>query len=232
MTASVYDAVAADSHASVDAEIVAALEGMPTDGGPVVDIGAGTGLTTAVIAATLPSAEILAVEPDPAMRAALVTRVYADVGLRRRVSILPVGILEAPLGDALSGAVASASLVHFSPVDRMHLWASLAKRLSPTGRIIVEVQCPKAIDVPRSMVAASRIGRVSYEAWAEARSIGSDRQQWSLTYRTILDNVMLDEQRVDHICWTIDGAEILNETSGKGLVGHQIGNLVVLRKSP
>ena len=93
VTASFYDAVAAEAHAGIDTEIAAALQGMSTDAGPIVDIGAGTGLTTALIAAALPQSTILAVEPDPAMRAGLMTRIWSNPDLRRRVSILPMGTL-------------------------------------------------------------------------------------------------------------------------------------------
>lgn len=70
ITAQFYDAMAGELHAAVDARIAAALAGFETDGAPVIDIGAGTGLTTRVIARALPEAGILAIEPDPAMRPA------------------------------------------------------------------------------------------------------------------------------------------------------------------
>lgn len=229
MTASFYDAIAAEAHAGIDAEIAAALHGMSIDAGPIVDIGAGTGLTTATIAAALPAAKILAVEPDPAMRAALMTRIWGNPDLRRRVSILPMGILAAPLGNALSGAVAGASLVHFSPDDRAALWLRLAERLIPGGRIIVEIQCPSATDVPLALVAESQVGLIRYEAWATACALGSDRQHWSMTYRAMMDNMVLDEQVSDHICWTMSGADVLQEASGAGLVGNEIGKVVIMQ---
>lgn len=93
VTAQYYDPLAATGHAEVDAQIAAALAGLETKAGPVLDIGAGTGLTTALIAASLPEAEVWAIEPDPAMRPALMTRVWNDPDLRRRVTILPFAAL-------------------------------------------------------------------------------------------------------------------------------------------
>ncbi len=92
---------------------------MNTHGGPILDIGAGTRLTTA-----------------------LMTRVWDDPGLRRRVTILPFSALDASMLSVIAGAVLSASLVHFLPHERQRLWPLLVERLAPDGRIVVEVQCP------------------------------------------------------------------------------------------
>jgi predicted O-methyltransferase YrrM len=54
--------------------------------GPVVDLGAGTGLGTLVIAKALPEAEIIAVEPSSGLRAVLLSKVYDDPDLARRVT--------------------------------------------------------------------------------------------------------------------------------------------------
>ncbi|MEO1367482.1 MAG: class I SAM-dependent methyltransferase, partial [Acidobacteriota bacterium] len=122
ITAQFYDAVAADQRAAVDAEIATALRGLDVRSGPVVDVGAGTGLSTRLIARALPEAEVLAVEPDPAMRAALMTRIWSDPDLRARVSIVPSDLSSAPLPAVIAGCVASASLVHFDPPRRRALW--------------------------------------------------------------------------------------------------------------
>lgn len=55
-----------------------ALEGCDASAGPVVDAGAGSGEGVAVIARALPGAEILAVEPHPALRTALLGRLGGD----------------------------------------------------------------------------------------------------------------------------------------------------------
>lgn len=115
--------------AVVDAAIAAALGPLRHVRDPVLDIGAGTGLTTALIARAAPHAEILAIEPDPAMRSALMTRVWSDPDMRQRVTIMPMDALSAPLPERIAGAVLSASLVHFSPDERRCLWARLASRL-------------------------------------------------------------------------------------------------------
>lgn len=230
VTAQFYDAVAGEQHREIDTQIAEVLAEIETRGHPVVDIGAGTGLTTKVIAGALPEAEIFAVEPDPAMRPALMARVWSDPDLRRRVSILPAPILSAPLPPVVSAAVASATLVHLSPEERSRLWSLLFARLSPGGRAVIEIQCPVARDIPESRVATAQIGRIEYEGWASARRVDALRQRWSMTYVARLDGVEIDRQSTDYVCWVASAEQVLAEAAASGLVGHEASSLVVLHK--
>lgn len=232
VTAQFYDAVASEQHGAVDAQIAEALKGLETTGYPVVDVGAGTGLTTQVIAGVLPEAEILAVEPDPAMRPAIMARVWSDPDLRRRVSILPMSILTAPLPPVISAAIASASLVHFSPQERERFWALLAARLSPAGRAVVEIQCPIAQDMSETCMATAQVGQVTYKGWASAQRIDESRQHWRVRYVARLNGVEIDRQCTDFVCWVASADQVLAEAGAFGLAGYATKNLVVLRKAP
>ena len=231
VTAQFYDAVASEQQSAVNAQIAEALTGLETTEYPVVDIGAGTGLTTQVIADALPEAEVLAVEPDPAMRPAIMARVWSDPDLRRRVSILPMSILDAPLPPVLSAAVASATLVHFSPREREQLWALLAARLAPAGCAVIEIQCPVAREVSETCVATVRVGRISYEGWASAQRVDDVRQRWRVRYVSRLDGVEIDHQYTNYVCWVVSAEQVLAEANAFGLAGHATNDLVVLRKT-
>lgn len=231
ITARYYDPLASAAHAEVDRRIAAQLIGLDTEAGPIVDVGAGTGLSTALIAATLPDVEIFAVEPDPAMLPALTTRVWNDPDLRRRVTVLPFGILEAPLPETIAGAVLSASLVHLGPADRARMWPRLGSRLAPTGRIIVEVQCPVAVDMAETGMGGTRIGRIDYRASAEAQRIGPDQQRWRMTYVASLEGCELVRDVTTYDCWTISADRILQEAAKAGLTGHVAEDLVLLHRS-
>lgn len=226
VTAQYYDPLAATGHAEVDARIVAALAGLRTSPGPILDIGAGTGLTTALIAKALPEAEIWAIEPDPAMRPALMTRVWNDTDLRRRVTILPFAALEAPLPATIVGAVLSASLVHFAPDERRRLWAALTERLVPGGRIIAEIQCPEAIDIAPAPMGPVRVGRVDYWGTAQAYAVGPDSQQWTISYRAEMDGTVLAEESVQYRCWTVSLEAVAAEAETAGLTVTIAGDLV------
>jgi len=230
VTAQFYDAMAGEQHAAVDAQIAAALRDLDSRIGPIVDIGAGSGLTTRVIAAALPNAEILAVERDPAMRAALMTRIWSDADLRRRVTIMPGSIFEVPLPRVIAGAVASAVLVHFEPSERRRLWARLAERLAPGGRVIVEIQCPEAIDVPESRYVTSQIGRIRYEGYAQARAIAKDRQVWKVRYRALLDGSEIDHQSAEFVCYTTCAEQVCAEAAIHGFIAGATTSLVVLAR--
>ncbi|MGH3567377.1 MAG: hypothetical protein ACRDRH_15360 [Pseudonocardia sp.] len=79
--------------------LAGAVAGLDIAIGPVIDVGAGSGLGTAALARVLPAAEILAVEPHPALRTALLARVSADDDLRSRVTVLDTDLLGAALPD-------------------------------------------------------------------------------------------------------------------------------------
>ncbi len=231
VTAQFYDAVASEQQGAVNAQITEALIGLETAGHPVIDIGAGTGLTTQLIASALPKAEIFAIEPDPAMRPAIMTRVWSDPDLRRRVSILPMSILAAPLPPVVSAAVASATLVHFSPSEREQLWALLAARLSRTGRAVIEIQSPFAKDVPDTRIATEQVGHVVYEGWASARRVDDARLHWRVRYVARFNGVEIDRQCTDYVCWTVSAEQVLAEAAAFGLAGYTTNNLVVLTKA-
>lgn len=231
ITAQFYDAVADDAHAVIDGQIQAALAGLDTRAGPILDIGAGTGLTTRVIAAALPEAEIFAIEPDAAMRSALMTRVWSDDDLRRRVSILPMGILDCPLPDVISGAVLSASLVHFSPETRARLWKTLASRLAPGGRVVVEVQCPISCDIGETCMSTTSVGRMTYEGWASARRIDSNRQHWTMTYRTVMNGIELRRDQAEYLCWAVSAEAIIGEAMELSFRATGTASLIVLEPS-
>lgn len=231
ITARYYDPMASAAHAHVDERIAQALAGLDTAAGPIVDIGAGTGLTTALIAGTLPAAEVVAVEPDPAMLPALMTRVWADPDLRQRVTILSRDILDAPLPDRIAGAVLSASLVHLGPPERARLWPMLAERLAPDGRIVVEVQCPSAEDIAEVGMASAQVGRVTYRGSVQASRIGPDRQRWRMTYRADLEGRTLACDTATYDCWTISADQILEEAALTGLSGRVADELVILERA-
>lgn len=231
VTSQFYDVMAGDQHAGVDAQISAALNGLDCSGGPIVDIGAGTGLTTRAIATTLPDAEILAVEPHPGMRASLLTRIWADADLKRRVSILPMSVFDAPLPATISGAVASAVLVHFDARGREQLWRLLASRLVARGRVVVEIQCPAAVDLPETRMATSRLGRIEYEGYAQATALGESRQRWRMTYRALLDDVEIARQVAEFVCHSVSASQVVDEAARAGFMARISADLVVLERS-
>ncbi|MGW4963512.1 class I SAM-dependent methyltransferase [Nonomuraea sp. NPDC004186] len=159
--------------------------------GPIVDVGAGGGQGTRVIAEAVPEAEIVAVEPSAALRSVLLARVNESAELRDRVTVLPEGFLEAALPQKLGAVVAMNVIGHFDPVGRQRIWSLLAERLVPGGRAVLNLQPPtEPMTVPESRFADVRVGRRRYEGWGRAGPAGPDRITWHITPTTMISSSM------------------------------------------
>ncbi|MEU9891025.1 Gfo/Idh/MocA family oxidoreductase [Sphaerisporangium sp. NPDC051011] len=166
-SAEFFDLVAAGhtATASIPA-ITEALAGVDLSEGPVVDIGAGTGLVTEAVARARPDAEILACEPVAGMRAVLTSRVFSDPHLRRRVTITADAAPELDLPDRVGAVLLCGVLGHLDEGRRRRLWERILPRLSPGGVVIVELMgLETPLVLPEARMATARAGRHRYEWW-------------------------------------------------------------------
>ncbi|GAA1072827.1 class I SAM-dependent methyltransferase [Nocardiopsis composta] len=192
----------------------AALTGLDTGHGPVLDIGAGTGLVTAAIAEILPSAAIRSAEPSPAMRAVLTSRVFSDPGLRGRVTVLPEPAQDMPLPDSISAAVVFGVAGHIPRAERTELWRRLADRLPPGGPIVVELM---GVETPRSIppvrMCRETLGEQVYEWWISGEPAGAGTMRWRTQWRVYRggEPVRTVDDEYD---WETFGVERLAEESG------------------
>ena len=150
--------------------------------GPVVELGAGSGLGTDVILDST-SGEVLAVEPSPALRGVLLARL-ADRG-ETRVRVLPHRAQDAPLPERMAAVVGVHMVGHLPPDDRAALWTRLADRLVPGGPVVLNVQPPdSAVAVPPFPWSGVTVGGVHYEGTGRADPEGEGRVRWRMDYRT------------------------------------------------
>ena len=84
--------------------------------GPLLDIGAGTGMGLARTAALMPRHDIVAVEPSAALRTGLFARLSEDPALAARVTVLPVTVQEAVLPPRVGAVTGINMLGHLPPV--------------------------------------------------------------------------------------------------------------------
>ncbi|MFD5653455.1 Gfo/Idh/MocA family oxidoreductase [Streptomyces sp. NPDC127039] len=164
-SAEFFDLVAAGHTATASAPAVAALlADADLSGGPVVDIGAGTGLVTEAVARARPDAEILACEPAVGMRAVLTSRVFSDPDLRARVTVTADAAPDLELPDRVSAVLLCGVLGHLDAAGRARLWRRLNRRLAPGGLVVVELmQFEEPLILPETRLATATAGRHRYE---------------------------------------------------------------------
>ncbi|MFH8442077.1 Gfo/Idh/MocA family oxidoreductase [Streptomyces sp. NPDC018026] len=164
-SAEFFDLVAAEHTATASAPAVAALlADADLSGGPVVDIGAGTGLVTEAVARARPDAEILACEPAVGMRAVLTSRVFSDPDLRSRVTVTADAAPDLELPDRVSAVLLCGVLGHLDADGRARLWRRLNRRLAPGALVVVELmQFEEPLTLPETRLATATAGRHRYE---------------------------------------------------------------------
>jgi SAM-dependent methyltransferase len=199
--------------------------------GPLLDLGAGTGLMTVALADALPDASIVAVEPSRAMRTALIARLVTRGELPGRITVVPAPFSEAVMPPRLCGAVALGMLGHLTHDERRTLWRALAERLMPGAPAAIEIQPPdRPVAVPRARFTRIRLGEHEYEGWAQAEPIGRDRLRWTMTYRTLRGEQVVDERVAASEFLTLDAGAMAAEARAAGLIHERdIEGLLILR---
>ncbi len=200
-SAEFYDLVAARHVASSGPALAAVLAAVDPAAGPVVEIGAGTGRVTQVIARTLPTADIVATEPSATMRAVLSSRIACDADLRRRVTVTDGSAQDMDLPERISAAVVFGVAGHLRPHERAALWQRLAERLAPGGLIAVELMgtaVPRAM--PPTLSLRETVGRQEYEWWMAAEPVGDDRTRFTTTWKVLRDGQVV-RQVADSYEW-------------------------------
>jgi hypothetical protein len=210
--------------------LTAALAGVDPDAGPVLELGAGTGLGTDVLLDALPN-DVLAVEPSAALRGVLLARL-ADRGTAR-VTVFPGGATEAPLPDRVAAVVGMHMVGHLAPPDRKRLWAAVAERLSPGGPVVLDVQPPATAEVvPEFPWISVTAGGLRYEGTGSARPTGPDSVHWRMRYRTRReDGTVLAEASAEYAWWIVTADGLAAELAEAGLTATVDDDLVVARKA-
>lgn len=131
----------------------------------VLEVGAGTGLGTRVLAQECP-AQIIALEPNPLMRSVLTARVADDPDLAERVSVVAGAVPQdlALLPEKIDAVVCTHVLGHLGPTERRALFGWVADSLSPDGVVLVTTQehAEPGQPGPSDLKASRRLGRYEY----------------------------------------------------------------------
>lgn len=218
-SAEFFDLVAAEHTATASATAVAAvLADADLSHGPVVDVGAGTGLVTEAVARARPDAEILACEPATGMRAVLTSRVFSDPELRQRVTVTADTAPELDLPDSVSAVLLCGVLGHLDTAQRARLWNVVLERLAPEGIVVVELMgLERPVAIPEARTATARAGRNRYEWWFSGAPDEDDPSAMQLhtTWRVYRENEQTPLRQVhDSYRWIPFGLSLVAQESG------------------
>jgi SAM-dependent methyltransferase len=195
----------------------AALEGVDIEQGPIVDVGAGTGSGTALLARMFPHTDIIAIEPHPASRTALMSRVAEDDDLARRVTIVDTDFQSAALPDRISAVIGMNLLGHLDTATRDTLWQVLAKTLAPNGRAVFNIFPPTHPQVvAETPVGTVTIGRRQYSGSIAAKPHGDDAITWHMTYRVEQDGTTVKELTASYPWYVFTPEQLASELAGHG----------------
>lgn len=125
----------------------------PTPGQRILDLGCGTGSVSLLLKARCPEAEIIGIDPDPAML--LRARRKAEAaGWKLPLIVASATALptEPPLDQAMDVCVASLMLHHLNRTEKQAALAEMVRMLKPGGRLLIADWGP-----PRT-----RLGRLGF----------------------------------------------------------------------
>jgi len=198
---------------------------------PVLDIGAGTGMGLARVAALLPRHDIIAIEPSLALRTGLFARLSEDPALAARVTVLPVTVQEAVLPSQLGAVTGINMLGHLPPADRAALWERLAGILAPGAPAVFTLQPPARPErVWEQPFGEATVGARRYSASGAAEPAGPGQVRWRVTYRVHHGETLVFEQTMENDWWVLDPATIEDELRRAGLEARTTGHVLVARR--
>jgi len=230
-TAEFYDLLAAGHWESFGLQALDLLAEADPAHGPILDIGAGTGVGFPYLQAALPGVRIHAIEPSGAMRTALHTRLAMDPALLQLTTVDPRPFGAAALPERACALVASATLGHLSDADRSRLWKYVAAQMPAGAPAVIEMLPPdRPVSLPPTMYRRLTVGDHVYEGWQQCEQVDERHMAWTMTYKVLRGDTTISESTVQSgwRCLSVDDVRAEIEPFGLALSEHD-GCVVVTR---
>lgn len=198
VTAGAYDLFNAAARAGQLAALDVLLPLLRAGRGPVLDIGAGSGLNVAHVLERVPAAQVYALEPSPAMRSLTLARIAARPDWFGRVTVRPEDFFSATLPPSIGGAILLGVIGHFDPGERAAVLGELAARLPVGGAALFDLQAPERPErIQAFEFTAAQVGELTYRLIAEAWPIDTELMHWRMTYLTLEGERVLVEDAAE-----------------------------------
>ena len=216
ITAEYHDVLYAESHRARAGRLLGNCPGTPRHG--VLELGAGSGLATTMIAGTCP-VPVQAVETRRPLRALLHTRLVAS-GLTARVTVHDSSLPDLALAGVADLAVCHGYLTTLAPEERAETWLALAAALLPGGCALVEL--PVALAGPHT-IGPRRLGGLCYDGTVRTERLPGGRVRWHVTYRVSRHDTLVRVSSEALEGWLPSREELLAELAGAGLRADRVG---------
>lgn len=214
-------------------QIAAMVESVEPTHGPFVELGAGTGIATAILARAMPEARIVAVEPANPLRAILMAKLAANLDLRRRVTVVASDLAGFAWPERIAGFGAFGVIGHFDEAERRALWRTLRRVLGPGAPVIVELMRPhQPIAVPLNQNLRETVGDFTYEGWNSAEPAGGSTLRWTMTFRVLRDEQLIREGTTTSLYEAIAPETLVADVTDAGLVFDREEDGLVLCRQP
>lgn len=223
-TAEFYDLLATAHWETFGMQLLVLLSEVDPTVGPILDIGAGTGVGLPYLEVAVPEARIHAIEPSRAMRTALHTRLALDANLRRVTTVEPRTFALAELPERACALVASATLGHLSDAERGRLWRYIAEQMPAGAPAVIEVLPPaRPLTVPPTRYRELAVGEYTYEGWQQGEPADEHHMAWTMTYRVLNDEAEVASYSVRSRwrCFSVDDIRSEIAPFGLTLCGHE-----------
>lgn len=211
--------------------LVTALRAADPVTDPVLDIGAGSGLSTTTLVDTVAEVAVHAIEPSAAMRAALVSRILAHGDAADRVTVHADPVEAVALPDRV-GAVSMMGVIgYLNPDTRQEFWSDLRARLTPDAPVVVEFMPLSApVEVPEITIAQRRIGQREVQVRIAGAPASPTAQRWRMRYLVSAGETVVRDFTVEHV-WQTVGIELLErEARAHDMTCEQVSPIIgVLR---
>lgn len=230
-TAEFYDLLATGHWEQLGALLVEVLADVDPADGPILDVGAGTGIGLAHLRTAVPGAAIHAVEPSRAMRTALHTRLHLDPELRRVTTVDPRPWSTAEPPSRACAVVVSAALGHLDVEERAALWRYVAERLPIGAPAVIEMLPPeRPVEVPMTRYRELSVGDYVYEGWQRGVPAGEHTMTWTMEYRVLHGDARIDVSTASANWRCIGVDDVRAEIAPFGLTLTEHDGCVVVRR--